>query len=165
MGGIWRLIAPLSFAVSSAPIALWQILRHRPDVVLCIEPTLMVAPVAVSGAADCARTVLHVQDLESTRASRLATQPFRRLEALATALNGCCCAASTACSRFRGMPSGSSPRALPSSASRSCAIGSDLDHIKPLESVSPYRGELGMSGSDRIVLYSGTSAPSRVSTT
>ena len=48
MGGIWRLIAPLLFAVSSAPIALWEILRHRPDVVLCIEPTLMVAPVALS---------------------------------------------------------------------------------------------------------------------
>src|SRR3984957_3962878 len=41
--GIWRLIAPLSFAVSSAPIALWRIINGRPDVVLCIQPTLLSA--------------------------------------------------------------------------------------------------------------------------
>src|SRR5438105_1450499 len=34
MGGIWRLIAPASFALSSAPVALAQILRQRPDTVL-----------------------------------------------------------------------------------------------------------------------------------
>jgi colanic acid biosynthesis glycosyl transferase WcaI len=31
----------------------------------------------------------------------------------------------------------------------------DLDHIKPLEGVSPYRKELGVGASDRVVLYSG----------
>ncbi len=65
MRGIWRLLPPLSFAVSSAPIVLWSLLRHRPDVVLCVEPTLFAAPIALA-AAKCigARTILHVQDLE-----------------------------------------------------------------------------------------------------
>ena len=65
MRGIWRLIAPLSFALTSAPVVFWQIIRHRPDTVLCIEPTLFAAPVAQLAAKLVgARTVLHVQDLE-----------------------------------------------------------------------------------------------------
>lgn len=65
MGGIWRLIAPLSFALSSAPVALWQILRKRPQVVFCVEPTLFAAPVAQLAARLAgSSTVLHVQDLE-----------------------------------------------------------------------------------------------------
>ena len=46
MGGIWRLVAPLSFAATSAPVVLWQILRHRPQFVICVEPTLFAAPLA-----------------------------------------------------------------------------------------------------------------------
>ncbi len=63
--GIWRLIAPLSFALSSAPVALWRILSRRPRAVFCVEPTLFGAPVALLAAKLIgARTVLHVQDLE-----------------------------------------------------------------------------------------------------
>ncbi len=65
IGGIWRLIAPFSFALTSAPLALWLALRQRPDTVLAIEPTLLVAPMALLAARlVSAKTVLHVQDLE-----------------------------------------------------------------------------------------------------
>lgn len=65
MRGIWRMLAPLSFALSSAPVALWRILTTRPEVVLVVEPTLFAAPAALLGAwLVGARTVLHVQDLE-----------------------------------------------------------------------------------------------------
>ncbi len=65
MGGIWRLLAPLSFAVSSGPVAFWQILRKRPQVVFCVEPTLFAAPAAQLAARLAgSSTVLHVQDLE-----------------------------------------------------------------------------------------------------
>src|SRR5262249_27004407 len=50
MGGLWRLIAPMSFAATSAPVVLWQILRQRPDFVICIEPTLFAAPLAILAA-------------------------------------------------------------------------------------------------------------------
>ncbi|WP_245291697.1 WcaI family glycosyltransferase [Methylosinus sp. R-45379] len=63
--GLWRLLAPLSFAVSAAPAVAWRIICFRPDVVICIEPTLMSAPVALLAAKLVgARSLLHVQDLE-----------------------------------------------------------------------------------------------------
>ncbi|WP_024878648.1 WcaI family glycosyltransferase [Methylosinus sp. LW3] len=63
--GLWRLLAPLSFAVAAAPAIMWRILLFRPDVVICIEPTLMSAPVALLAAKLVgARSLLHVQDLE-----------------------------------------------------------------------------------------------------
>lgn len=63
--GIWRLIAPLSFAVFAAPVAFWRILRMRPHAVLCVEPTLLTAPaVLLAGKLVGANCVLHVQDLE-----------------------------------------------------------------------------------------------------
>ena len=63
--GLGRLAAPLAFALSSAPVALWRILSKRPRAILCVEPTLFVAPVALLAAwLVGARTVLHIQDLE-----------------------------------------------------------------------------------------------------
>lgn len=62
---IWRLVAPLSFALAAAPVVIWRALRSRPHTVLCIEPTLLAAPAALLAARLVgARTVLHVQDLE-----------------------------------------------------------------------------------------------------
>src|SRR4051794_33230746 len=63
--GLWRLIAPLSFAINSAPVVVWQILTKRPETVLCVEPTLLGAPFALLAAKLVgAQTALHVQDLE-----------------------------------------------------------------------------------------------------
>src|ERR1700683_3080394 len=63
--GIWRFLAPLTFALTAAPLAAWRILRSRPDVLMCVEPTLFSAPVALlAGKIVGARTVLHVHDLE-----------------------------------------------------------------------------------------------------
>src|SRR5208337_4753655 len=64
MRGIWRLLAPLSFAVTSAPVTLWKIVTERPAIVLCIEPTFFVAPIALLARFSGARVILHVQDLE-----------------------------------------------------------------------------------------------------
>ena len=65
MSGLWRLLAPLSFAVSSAPVVFWRIISLRPAIVLCVEPTLIAAPAALLAAKLVgARAILHVQDLE-----------------------------------------------------------------------------------------------------
>jgi colanic acid biosynthesis glycosyl transferase WcaI len=64
-GGVWRALAPLSFAVFAAPLVFWRILVSRPDVLMCVEPTLFSAPAALlAGKIVGARTVLHVHDLE-----------------------------------------------------------------------------------------------------
>jgi colanic acid biosynthesis glycosyl transferase WcaI len=158
MVGIWRLLAPLSFAVSSAPIALWQILIHRPDVVLCIEPTLMVAPVAIVAARMIgARTVLHVQDLEvdaSFAVGHLSHRPW--LEALASRLEKRILAGFD---RLITISAAMAARLVAKgvAAERIGIVRNwvDLDHIKPLERVSPYRAELALSDGDRVALYSG----------
>jgi colanic acid biosynthesis glycosyl transferase WcaI len=63
--GIWRLLAPLSFAAFAAPAVFYRILRTRPDVAMCVEPTLFSAPATLlAGKIVGARTVLYVQDLE-----------------------------------------------------------------------------------------------------
>jgi colanic acid biosynthesis glycosyl transferase WcaI len=158
MGGIWRLIAPLSFAAASAPIALWQILRRRPDVVLCIEPTLMVAPVALIAARLIgARTVLHVQDLEVDACFAVGhLRPIAWLKALALrfeqrilgGFDGLITISAHMAERLvaKGVP-----------VERIAVVRNwvDLDHIKPLEQVSPYRDQLGLRKSDRLALYSG----------
>lgn len=65
MRGIGRIWAPLSFALSSAFVVMWRILRFRPDQILCVEPTLMAAPpAALVGRLIGSETILHVQDLE-----------------------------------------------------------------------------------------------------
>ena len=158
MGGVWRLIAPLSFAVASAPLALWRALRHRPDTVLCIEPTLMVAPVAILAARLIgARTVLHVQDLEvdaGFAVGHLAKRAW--LERLAHACE------KRLLRRFDRLItiSGRMAERLVEkgvAADRIAIVRNwvDLDLVKPLEGVSPYRKELGIAETDFVVLYSG----------
>ena len=158
MGGIWRLVAPLSFAVTSAPLALWLALRHRPDTVLCLEPTLMIAPAAVLAAwLVGAKTVLHVQDLEvdaSFAVGHLAQRAWlKRLaygceKRLLRRFDRVITISGRMAERLalKGVP-----------ADRIAIVRNwvDLDLIKPLEGVSPYRRELGIAESDRVVLYSG----------
>ncbi len=60
-----RALHLLSFAVTSAPVVLWQALTWRPDVVIGIEPTLMAAPASYAAARlSGAVAWLHVQDFE-----------------------------------------------------------------------------------------------------
>ena len=70
MHGAWRLLAPLGFAIASAPLVIWRILRDRPDLVVCVEPTLLAAPAALATARLAgAALALHVHDLEPETAT------------------------------------------------------------------------------------------------
>ena len=60
-----RVVHLVSFALSSAPIALWQSVRFQPDLVFVLEPPLVCAPVARLAAwLARSKSWLHVQDLE-----------------------------------------------------------------------------------------------------
>ena len=158
MGGLWRLIAPLSFALSSAPVALWQILRRRPDAVLCVEPTLMTAPAAIVAARMVgARTVLHVQDLEvdaSFAVGHLAQNAW--LKALAHTLEK---RLLRGFDRLITISRRMGDRLVQKGvdADRIAIVRNwvDLDLVKPLLGVSPYRRELEIAETDCVVLYSG----------
>ena len=156
--GFWRLLAPLSFALSSGPVALVQALTWRPHVVLAIEPTLFVAPVAllIANLAG-ARSVLHVQDLEIDAAFAVGHLSNGGL----TAKLG---------SAFERLVMRGFDRVITISHSMAERIVAkcvdrarvamirnwvDVEAITPLTGPSSYRAELGVSADTFVVLYSG----------
>ena len=158
MGGIWRLIAPLSFAATSAPVVLWNILRHRPQFVICVEPTLFAAPLAILAAkAVGARTVLHVQDLEVDAA--FAVGHLKSLSFMKKAgylfekytLKGFD-RIITISERMAQRLAAKTGRPEQVAIVRNWV---DLEHIYPLGRKSAYRQELGYADDDFVVLYSG----------
>ena len=158
MRGVRRLLAPLSFALASAPVAFFQVLGRRPDVVLAIEPTLFVAPVALlAGRLAGAKVVLHVQDLEVDAA--FAVGHLGKGGLLARLAAG-----------FERHVLSKFDRVITISnrmAERLVAKGVDpgnieivrnwvdLDLVRPMPASSAYRRELGLKASDFVVLYSG----------
>lgn len=158
MGGIWRLIAPLSFAMSSAPVIFWQILRRRPDVVFCVEPTLFAAPAAqVAARLAGAATVLHVQDLEVDAAFAVGHLGSRSwLKKIGHAFER------MTLRRFDKVITISSRMAeklrqkgIEDERLEVVRNWVDLSHIYPLAEKSPYRDQLGFKDDDFVTLYSG----------
>nr|WP_051955756.1 WcaI family glycosyltransferase [Beijerinckia mobilis] len=156
MRGIWRLLAPLSFAITSMPLALWHIFFHRPTLVLCVEPTLFVAPAALLGKLVGSRVVLHVQDLEIDAAfavghlkggmvlnlaGKIETWILRRFDGLITI---------SVQMKKRLVTKGVQPERI--DIVRNWV---DLSKIKPLEGGNGFRKELGLGDDDFIVLYAG----------
>ncbi|WP_162875465.1 WcaI family glycosyltransferase [Sphingomonas crusticola] len=155
--GLVRLLTSLSFGLTASPVLVWRILSQRPDVVLCVEPTLATAPTALLAAwLVGARTVLHVQDLEVDAAlavghirlpkpllrlafgvERLLMRRFDQIVTISTKMQ-------TAIER-KGVP-----------AERLVLVRNwvDVERIRPLGTPNGYREELGLQ--DRFVcLYSG----------
>ena len=158
MRGIWRLLAPLSFAATSIPILLFEMVARRPDVVFCVEPTLFAAPLALLlSKLVGARTILHVQDLEieaafavghlrggamRTAALRLENAVISRFDQVIT-ISG----------RMRDRLIGKGIRADRVALVRNWV---DLDTIKPLQGRNAYREEHGWSDGLLIALYAGS---------
>ncbi|MEZ5841295.1 MAG: WcaI family glycosyltransferase [Hyphomicrobiales bacterium] len=158
MSGIRRLIAPASFALSSAPVALLQALLRRPNVLLVVEPTLFVAPLAfVAARLVGARLVLHVQDLEVDAAFAVGHLASRKgLMRLAFAFErrilGMFDRIVTISSRMAGRLAAKGVAADRLAVVRNWV---DLDRIRPHEGENPYRAELGLAAGDFVALYSG----------
>jgi colanic acid biosynthesis glycosyl transferase WcaI len=159
MGGAWRLVAPLTFALSSAPVALWRALRFRPDVVLCVEPTLLAAPAALLAARLVgARAVLHVQDLEVDAAFAVGhLAPCGGLKRIALRFEH------AALARFDSVLTVSdrmAERLVAKRVSRDrlAVVRNwvDLEAFKPPKRASGYRSELGVPDDAFVALYSGS---------
>jgi colanic acid biosynthesis glycosyl transferase WcaI len=159
MRGLWRLVAPLSFAISSAPVILWRILRDRPEVVLCVEPTLFSVPaVAIGSRLTGARIVLHVQDLEVDAAfavGHLASIGWAK--SLASAFERFCLKGFDSIVTISNRISEKLvEKGLPPERIAIVRNWVDLDHIRPVETSSRYREELGLDAQAYLVLYSGS---------
>lgn len=158
MRGIWRLVAPATFALTSAPLAVAEILWRRPKVVLLVEPTLLAAPVALGAARLVgARTVLHVQDLEVDAAfviGHLANVGL--LKRLGIAFERFCYRhVDRVITISNSMADRIVEKGVPLDRVSIVRNWVDLDHIHPLEGSNAYRRELGFADDDFIVLYAG----------
>lgn len=158
MRGFRRLLAPLTFALSSAPIAIAQILKRRPEVVMAVEPTLFVAPLGLLAAKLVgAKTVLHVQDLEIDAAfavghlgkgglvakaaaafERVVLRRFDRVITISSRM------------AEKILDKGVAPERI-----EIVRNWVDVDVIRPMPVSQAYRAELGLKASDFVVLYSG----------
>jgi colanic acid biosynthesis glycosyl transferase WcaI len=155
--GIWRLLAPLTFAIAAAPVVIWRILRSRPDVVICIQPTLLSAPAAVLPAKIVgARRILHIQDLEIDAAFDVGHLSANWLLRSATAFER------FMLRRFKRIITISERMAQKLVAkgvsSNSISIlrnWVNTSKIKPTDGPNRYRKLLGLTVSDFVVLYSG----------
>ena len=158
IGGIWRLIAPLTFAIAAAPVLFWQFLTYRPHVALSVVPTLLGAPLVLLGAAFAgSKTVLHMQDLEVDAAFAVGhLGNYSWLRTLATAFErwviGSFSQVITISDR---MASKIEQKGVQRSKIAVVRNWVDLDSIKPLERESSYRSELQIRSNDFTVLYSG----------
>lgn len=158
MRGLWRLLAPCSFAVTSLPVLAWSILRHRPDIVFCVEPTVFAAPAALLFSALVgARTVLHVQDLEIDAAFAVGHLKSARLRLAAVA------AESFLMRRFGRIITISQrmrdfvvAKGVDSARIALVRNWVDLDAIRPIEGANRFREEFGWSEALHVALYAGS---------
>ncbi|MCL8381827.1 WcaI family glycosyltransferase [Xanthobacter aminoxidans] len=162
MGGVWRLIAPMSFALTSAPVTLWRALSLRPDTVLSIEPTLFAAPfVLLSAWLAGARTVLHVQDLEVDAAFAVGhLGGAGGLKRLAAAFELFCLSRfDTIVTISQRMAEKIAEKGIPEERIALVRNWVDLGHIRPSPTDFAYREELGLPRDAFVALYSGNVGP------
>ncbi|MDO8954789.1 MAG: glycosyltransferase WbuB [Gammaproteobacteria bacterium] len=154
--GLKRSLHLLSFAASSLIRLIGQ-RSFKPDIVLFIEPSIFTFPGALlASKLTGAKPVLHVQDFEVDMAFNLGLIRCKRLHALllryeAHVLKRCAMVSTiTPTMRQKLLEKGlSEQKALlfPNWA--------DTDNIKPLNHISPFRTELGISPDKIVALYSG----------
>lgn len=154
--GMKRLLHLASFALSSLPVMLRQLL-WRPDVILSIEPPLFCAPAAwICARLSGARAWLHVQDFEVDAAFELGILRSPWLRSLVSRLE------SGLMRRFDRV-STISPnmvrrlvqKRVPAENTVLFTNWVDINAIFPLESVSSMRELLGISPESVVALYSG----------
>jgi colanic acid biosynthesis glycosyl transferase WcaI len=155
--GISRVLHLLTFALSSLPIMLWQIL-WRPNVVMTVAPALVCAPTGwlvakLSGA----KAWLHIQDFEVDVAFQMGLLKGKWLQNFVLA------AESWLLQRFDCVSSISN-RMLDKLRQKGVAEARisffpnwvDIAHIFPLTTPSDYRTELGINLDTKVALFSGT---------
>jgi len=156
-GGVSRVMHLLSFALSSAPLMLWQVC-WRPDVVLTIAPAISCAPMGwLTARLSGARAWLHIQDFEVDVAFGMGLlkgklvrrsvlwierRLLRRFDVVSSISQ-------------RMIERLAQKRVWPDRI-RFFPNWVDVDAVKPLTQASPYRAELNIPSGNVVALFSGT---------
>ena len=152
-----RIFHLLSFALTSAPPAIWQGLVWRPDIVWTVEPTAFTAPTAwLTSRLGRATCCLHIQDLEVEAALGL------RMLSKSWLIGASAKAYGWLLRRFDHVSTISEQmrEQLPSYGvnPKRCSMFPnwvDIDAIHPLSSPSPFCKELGLPNDKVVALYAG----------
>jgi putative colanic acid biosynthesis glycosyltransferase WcaI len=155
--GLKRLLHLASFALSSLPVMLFQVLWH-PDLVLLVEPTFCCAPQALLTARLAGATAwLHVQDFEVDAAFELGDITSSRGQILAHALERWLVRKFDRVSAISGqMVSRLLLKGVDQSRCVHFPNWVDTGAIFPLPNPSSFRRELGIADNVIVALYSGS---------
>jgi colanic acid biosynthesis glycosyl transferase WcaI len=157
-GGLARIVHLCSFALTSLPLMLRQVL-WRPDMVLTVAPGLVCAPAGwlvarLSGG----KAWLHIQDFEVDVAFQMGLLKGKRLQAVVLGLERWLLGWFDRVSSISGTMVTrlhQKKGVLPHKAYH-FPNWVDLLHIRPLVDPSPYRTELGIEPGTKVALFSGT---------
>lgn len=158
--GLKRILHHASFALTTLPVALWNGLFGRPDIVFVVAPSILSAPVGLLAAKlGGAKAWLHIQDFEVSAA--FATGLLEERSAIgrfALAFEG------WMLRRFNRVSSISQPmiarladRKVPPERRYELRNWANLAAVVPVEGVSPLKAELGIT-TPYVALYSGNLA-------
>lgn len=154
--GIKRLLHQASFALSSLPLMMRQLL-WGPDVVWVVEPPLFCAPIALCVARlSGARAWLHVQDYEVDVAFALGLLKFGLARRLVTGLERwLMCRFDKVSSISESMIARASGKGVKADRLVYFPNWIDLKKIYPIAKPSSYRATLGIPDNTVVALYSG----------
>jgi colanic acid biosynthesis glycosyl transferase WcaI len=154
--GLKRLIHLASFALLSIPTLIKQ-WTWKPDVVWVVEPPLMCAPAAVTFAKlNGAKSWLHVQDYEVNAAFDMGLIKAKWLRGFVEFCERWLMRCFDRVSSISGqMLKLARAKGIDETKVISFPNWVDISAIKPLNDVSPYSKELGISNDKVVALYSG----------
>jgi colanic acid biosynthesis glycosyl transferase WcaI len=153
-----RVLHLVTFALSSFPVAVWQAVTWRPDVLFVVEPPLFCAPTAlVAARLGGAKAWLHVQDFELDAAFEIGTLRSTALRRAAAVLER------WLMRRFQRVSTISArmlekvvAKGVPPARGRLFPNWVDCATVRPIDSTSALRRELAIPDDVRVVLYSGS---------
>ena len=156
VSGTTRLLHLTSFALASLP-SLFSQWRWHPDVVWMTEPPLVCAPAALAFARlRGARAWLHIQDYEIDAAFDLGLLRGARLRAWVTGIERWLLRRFDRVSTIsERMLERAAHKGVDAARLLSLPNWADVSSIRPLDTASPYRRELGIADDAVVALYSG----------
>jgi colanic acid biosynthesis glycosyl transferase WcaI len=156
-GAARRIVHLLSYALSSAPVALWQGATWRPDAVIGVEPTLLAAPAAAMAAwLGGSLSWLHIQDFEVEAAFGVGLLEGDGLRRLGVGLEGAVLRAFDRVSTISpAMAEGVRRKGVPAERVRLLPNWAAIDEIYPTAEPSPLRRELRLPAGVAVALYAG----------
>jgi colanic acid biosynthesis glycosyl transferase WcaI len=154
--GLTRILHLISFAISSFPVMLWQVL-WQPDLVLTVAPAFMCAPTGlVVARLSRAKAYLHVQDFEVDVAFGMGLLKGKLLQRIVLRMESWVLRRFDAVSTISGrMVERLLSKGVQQKKARYFPNWVDLSRIRP--SANPaYRTQLGIGSASTVVLFSGT---------